>query len=65
MHISTPTFKSSPSFLYDNTCDPTTGEHELSVKTFLMKGSCSPCFCTMLAIWMTGSLSASGNIPTF
>lgn len=33
------------------------------VKTVRMKGSVSPCCCTMEAIWITGSLSASGKIP--
>lgn len=50
--------------LWQMTCEPTTGAQVLSVKTFLMNGSCSPCLITMLAIWMTGSLSASGKTPT-
>lgn len=33
------------------------------VNTVRMKGSVSPCRCTMEAIWITGSLSASGKIP--
>lgn len=33
------------------------------VKTVRMKGSVSPCRCTMDAIWITGSFSASGKIP--
>ena len=37
--------------------------NQFRVKTFLIKGSLSPWRTTMLAIWMTGSRSASGKIP--
>jgi hypothetical protein len=42
---------------------PTMCEQVLRVKTLRMKGCSSPCRVTMLAIWMTGSISASGKIP--
>ena len=57
------TCNKSCSFWYDKMSQPTTGAHVLSVKTFLMKGSFSPCIITIFAIWITGSLSGSGNIP--
>ena len=57
------TCNKSCSFWYDKISQPTTGAHVLSVNTFLIKGSFSPCFITIFAIWITGSLSGSGNIP--
>ena len=67
MHIdtchcyATPTFRSSFSSLSGNdmTSLPTMGAQSPSVNTFLMNGSFSPCWTTMLAIWITRSLSAS------
>ena len=47
----------------ERTCEPTTGAQVLSVKTLRKNGSLSPWRITMLAIWITGSLSASGKMP--
>lgn len=44
-------------------CEPTILAQDWRVNTVRMKGSVSPCRCTMEAIWITGSLSASGKIP--
>ena len=57
------TFNISSSWSYDKTSAPTMGAHFFSVKTLRMKGSFSPWQMTMFAIWMTGSLSGSGNTP--
>lgn len=53
----------SLSSLNSSTCDPTICAQVLSVKTFLMKGLFSPCLVTIDAIWMTGSICASGKMP--
>ena len=34
-----------------------------NVNTFLIQGLASPCICIILAICITGSISASGNTP--
>ena len=39
------------------------GAQELSVITLRTMGLDCPCTVTMLAIWMTGSFSASGKHP--
>ena len=57
------TFSKSCSLWKDSTWEPTTGAQVLSVNTLRIKGSGSPCLITMLAIWITGSFSASGNTP--
>lgn len=46
-----------------NIWEPTMLAQDCRVNTVRMKGSVSPCRCTMDAIWITGSLSASGKIP--
>jgi len=39
------------------------GRHPLSVKTFWQMGVVLPCTDNTLAIWITGSFSASGKWP--
>lgn len=46
-----------------NICEPTMLAQDWRVNTVRIKGSVSPCRCTIDAIWITGSLSASGKIP--
>lgn len=46
-----------------NIWEPTMLAQDWRVNTVRMKGSVSPCRCTIDAIWITGSLSASGKIP--
>ncbi len=58
-----PTCSKSDSFWKGSTCEPTIDAHVFKVKTFRINGSFSPCLITMLAIWMTGSLSGSGKTP--
>ena len=57
------TLSSSASFSNDMTSAPTMAAQDLSVITFRTVGFCLPCSVTMLAIWMTGSFSASGKCP--
>mmetsp|Transcript_1223 Transcript_1223/g.3094 ORF Transcript_1223/g.3094 Transcript_1223/m.3094 type:complete len:206 (-) Transcript_1223:429-1046(-) len=53
----------STSVSLEMTCAPTIGRHPLRVKTFWTMGDFSPYTVTALAIWMTGSFSASGKYP--
>lgn len=46
-----------------NIWEPTMLAQDWRVNTVRIKGSVSPCRCTMEAIWITGSFSASGKIP--
>lgn len=57
------TCRSFCSWVKQNIWEPTMLAQDCSVNTVRMKGSVSPCRCTMDAIWITGSLSASGKIP--
>lgn len=57
------TWRSFCSCVKQNICEPTMLAQDCRVNTVRMKGSVSPCRCTMDAIWITGSLSASGKIP--
>ena len=45
------------------TSEPAMLAHVSSVNTLRTNGLFCPCTCTMLAIWITGSFSGSGNIP--
>jgi len=56
-------FSSSSSVLKDMTSEPTMGAQEPSVITLRTSGRSLPCSVTMLAIWITGSFSASGKQP--
>ena len=53
----------SASFSNETTCAPEIDAHVSSVNTFLKTGAFSPCSVTWLAIWITGSFSASGKTP--
>lgn len=57
------TWRSFCSCVKQKICEPTMLAQDCRVNTVRMKGSVSPCRCTMDAIWITGSLSASGKIP--
>lgn len=57
------TCRSFCSCVKQNIWEPTMLAQDCRVNTVRMKGSVSPCRCTMDAIWITGSLSASGKIP--
>ena len=62
-HLMSITFRSSASLAKDMTSAPTMGAQESSVMTFFTVGLFLPCSVTMLAIWITGSFSASGKCP--
>ena len=53
----------SVSFSKDMTSAPTMDAQDLRVWMFFTRGFFSPCTVSMLAIWMTGSCSASGKWP--
>ncbi|KAH3665690.1 hypothetical protein OGAPHI_003878 [Ogataea philodendri] len=48
---------------YENVSEPTIGAHDFTVNTLRTNGKDSPAVATTLAIWITGSCSASGKIP--
>ena len=54
---------SSSSLVKDITSEPTMGAQVPSVITLRTSGLSLPCSVTMLAIWITGSFSASGKQP--
>ena len=57
------TLNSPVSSSNDMTSAPTMGAHFLRVMMLRTMGLLSPCTVTMLAIWITGSFSASGKQP--
>lgn len=63
IHVSESTCRSCFSCVKHNIWEPTMLAQDWRVNTVLMNGSFSPWRCTIDAIWITGSLSASGKIP--